>query len=172
MLCGGVGYGVLVNERASLELHAKTEATLYIHTHVREDELSLFGFLTEEEKLLFEELLKVPGVGPKTAILITNGPADALIKAVQEGDVSFFTSFSRVGKKLAQKIIIELKSRLGSLQDLDLGELPPKLLELQQALLSLGYTEAEIRHAIKELGDIEAMELQVAIKKAMKFLAR
>ncbi|HZZ98634.1 MAG TPA: Holliday junction branch migration protein RuvA [Candidatus Saccharimonadia bacterium] len=171
MLCGGVGYGVTTNTRTAAELHAKLEVTIYIHTHVREDEIALFGFLSEEEKLLFEELLKVPGVGPKTAILITDATVESLVKAVQEGDVSFFSSFSRVGKKLAQKIIIELKPKLGSLEDLQLGDLPEKTREVQEALLSLGYAELEIRQVMKQLLNIETDDLQKSIKTAMKLLS-
>ena len=171
VLCGGVGYGVLVNEKTSTQLHMLKEATLYIHTHVREDDLSLFGFLSEEEKALFEELLKVSGVGPKTALAMTNTSIPELITAVQEGNVSFFTEFSRVGKKLAQKVIIELKPRLGSLEDLNLGDLPEESQQVQDALLSLGYTEPEIRRAMKEMGPTDGLELQTIIKKAMKILA-
>lgn len=171
MLCGGVGYGVMVNEHTSIELHAQTESRLFIHTHVREDELTLYGFLTEEEKLLFEELIKVSGVGPKTAILITESPVESIVKAVQEGDVSFFSSFSRVGKKLAQKIIIELKPRLGSLEELELGTLPPKLQEVKDALLSLGYNESEIQQQMKSISDWETVPIQVIIKRLMKALS-
>jgi Holliday junction DNA helicase RuvA len=171
MMCGGVGYGVVTNERTATELHGQAEATVYIHTHVREDEIALFGFLTEEEKLLFEELLKVPGVGPKTAILITNATIASLIQAVQEGDVAFFSSFSRVGKKLAQKIIIELKPKLGSIEDLELGELPQRTREVRDALLALGYGDAEIRRAMKTLTDTETIPIQTSIKRAMKLLA-
>lgn len=172
ILCGGVGYGVIVNEKTAVELHTQTEATLYVHTHVREDDLSLFGFLSAEEKTLFEELIKVSGVGPKTAISITNSSVQDLIKAVQEGEVGFFTSFSRVGKKLAQKIIIELKPRLGSLEDLDLAELAPQAQEVKDALLSLGYAEREVALAMKKLSMDGSSTTQSLIKLAMRELSQ
>jgi Holliday junction DNA helicase RuvA len=104
LVCGGVGYGVAVNEVAqqALRAHPK-EVTLYIHTHVREDVLELFGFQSAEEKNLFETLLSVSGVGPKTALVVTGAPVTAIKKAVEEGNVSFFFSISTRWKKIGTK---------------------------------------------------------------------
>ncbi len=180
MVCGGVGYGVAVNETTAYALRTATpstapsttgQITLFIHTHVREDALELFGFATPEEKHLFETLLTVSGVGPKTALVITSASINEIRKAVEEGNVSFFVSFSRVGKKLAQKIIIELKSKLGSLEDLDLSESKGQGVEVRQALETLGYADHEIRKALREV-DIESLSLQEAIKACIRILSK
>lgn len=178
MVCGGVGYGVAVNETVAHALRTATptteaktgQITLFIHTHVREDAFELFGFATPEEKHLFETLLTVSGVGPKTALVITSASINEIRKAVEEGDVSFFSSFSRVGKKLAQKIIIELKSKLGSLEDLDLSEGTSRAIEVRQALETLGYADQEIRKVLREV-DIEMLNLQEAIKACIRILS-
>ena len=173
MVCGGVGYGVAVNETTthSLQKIKKDQITLFIHTHVREDALELFGFATPEEKQLFETLLTVSGVGPKTALVITSASINEIRKAVEEGNVSFFVSFPRIGKKLAQKIIIELKSKLGSLEDLDLSEGTGRGVEVRQALESLGYADHEIRKALREV-DSETLTLQEAIKTSIRILSK
>lgn len=179
MVCGGVGYGVAVNETTAYALRTTAPATpsttgqitLFIHTHVREDALELFGFSSPEEKKLFETLLTVSGVGPKTALVITSASINEIRKAVEEGNVSFFSAFSRVGKKLAQKIIIELKSKLGSLEDLDLSESKGQTLEVRQALETLGYADQEIRKALREV-DVETLSLQEAIKTSIRILSK
>ncbi|MEK7458322.1 MAG: Holliday junction branch migration protein RuvA, partial [Patescibacteria group bacterium] len=176
------GYGVAVNETTAYALRTATSATpatpatpgqitLFIHTHVREDALELFGFATPEGKHLFETLLTVSGVGPKTALVITSATTNEIRKAVEEGNVSFFVAFSRVGKKLAQKIIIELKSKLGSLEDLDLSESNGQGVEVRQALETLGYADHEIRKALREV-NIESLSLQEAIKACIRILSK
>lgn len=179
MVCGGVGYGVAVNETTAYALRTAVpttadttgQITLFIHTHVREDAFELFGFASQEEKLLFETLLSVSGVGPKTALVITSASTNEIRKAVEEGDVSFFAAFPRVGKKLAQKIIIELKSKLGSLEDLDLSESKGQGVEVRQALETLGYADHEIRKALREV-DSESLSLQEAIKACIRILSK
>jgi Holliday junction DNA helicase RuvA len=170
VLCGQVGYGVQVNEIFGSTLRQNpVETTLYIHTHVREDALELFGFSSPEQKKLFSLFLSVPGVGPKTALALTNDSPERIRTAVQQGEVSFFSTFPRVGKKLAQNIIIELKPKLGSIVELDLAEPTGKTAELKQALESLGYAEPDIAKALRSV-DTEKGSIQDAIKAAIKFL--
>lgn len=170
--CGGVGYGIAVNPHTAHMVARHTGSImLYIHTHVREDVLELFGFSTLEEKKLFEMMLTVSGVGPKTALVITDASPAQIRKAVEEGDVSFFSSFSRVGKKLAQKIIIELKPKIGSLHDLDLTTATGQAAEVRQALESLGYTDNDIRKALQSI-EVESLPLQSAIKESIRFLSK
>ena len=170
MMCGGVGYGVHVAPHTLEALAGKSEATLHIYTHVREDTLQLFGFLTREEKYMFELLLSVSGVGPKTALAITNGSSADIIDAIQTNDVSFFTSFSRVGKKVAQKIIIELKSKLGGVEDLALGDETPHVSDIRAALESLGYSKMEVSKALRAIKP-EEISIQQAIKQSVHILS-
>ncbi|HAV14818.1 MAG TPA: Holliday junction branch migration protein RuvA [Candidatus Pacebacteria bacterium] len=170
MMCGGVGYGVHVAPHTIDALVGKSEATLHIHTHVREDALQLFGFLTREEKYMFELLLSVSGVGPKTALAITNGSSADIVDAIQTNNVSFFTSFSRVGKKVAQKIIIELKSKLGGIEDLALGDETPHVSDIRAALESLGYSKMEVSKALRAIKP-EEVSIQQAIKQSVHILS-
>lgn len=170
ILCHGVGYGVMIGDRTASVIKKQSETTLYIHTHVREDALDLFGFTSPEDKSMFEMLLTVSGVGPKTALHIADASPSQIRKAVEQADISFFTSFSRVGKKLAQKIIIELKTKIGSLIDIDLMDGSAQLKDVREALQSLGYDERDIAKALRAV-PVDALPLQVAIKECMKVLS-
>ena len=137
---GDVGYAVSITDTLAKKLIPGKKTFLYIHTHVREDALDLFGFSSEEELALFELLLTVSGVGPKTALLVLNGGEEAIKHAVQTGNVDFFTSIPRLGKKNAQKIIIELKNKLGSIGELDLrDDHSEETEEMVDALVSMGF---------------------------------
>lgn len=163
----GVGYGVLVSAQTLAKVQGQALVTLSIYTHVKEDVLELFGFLNPADKKLFELLLSVNGVGPKTALSISQFGATAITEAVQQANVSFFTKIPRVGKKVAQKIIIELKSKLGSLKELELGGITdPKQKEVIEALLALGFDEQEAYHKLEKL-DI-TQPIQTVIKQALK----
>src|SRR5690554_3020825 len=91
----GVGYSVITNNHTRLEAATADLISLYIHTHVREDRIELYGFLEFQEKELFELLIDVSGVGPKTAIGITERGSRALVEAIQQADIKFFTSVPR-----------------------------------------------------------------------------
>lgn len=171
ILCHGVGYRVVVGDRAADAIKKQPEATLHIHTHVREDALDLFGFISPEDKTMFEMLLTVSGVGPKTALNIADAPPAQIRKAIEQADVTFFASFPRVGKKLAQKIIIELKTKIGSLIDIDLMDGSAQCKDVREALQSLGYDERDIAKALRAI-PVDALPLQVAIKECMKILSR
>lgn len=146
---GGVGYKVSVPAHVAASVNTTAAATFFIHTHVREDALELFGFPTANELSLFELLLSVSGIGPKTALLVVDRGVEAVVKAVLDGDVEFFTTIPRLGKKNAQKIIIELKNKLGSTRDLDLSaEADSETRQLMDALLSMGFVRSEIADVI------------------------
>lgn len=171
MMVGGVGYGVAVGGKTLSELSGKPEATLYIYTHVREDALDLYGFSAHEEKELFKQLLSVTGVGPRTALSIVDFGAQRVVQAIQTADVSLFTSVPRVGKKVAQKIIIELKGKLGSLQELNLGPRSPLEQDVSDALLVLGFTETEIQWGLRVMEDTEETDVAVLVKQAIKAIS-
>ncbi len=169
LVCGGVGYQVHVGDMVRAQAHKEASMTLFIHTHVREDQLELYGFLSEEEKQLFLLMLAVSGVGPKTALAIADCGAEKISLAVQNADVSFFTRIPRVGKKMAQKIIIELKSKLGGIKELQLGSLDPRMQTVLDAVVTLGYEEEAAITALQEM-TLENKSESELIKELLKKL--
>lgn len=172
VLVGGVGYVVHAGEHLISRLAIKKPATLHIHTHVREDALELFGFASEDELLLFELLLTVSGIGPRTALSVVDRGVPAVQKAVMESDVDFFTTIPRLGKKNAQKIIIELKTKLGSIRELDLTEeTTGETKQLIDALLSMGFAQKEALSAMKKFTP-DDVTLEQKIRRALQNLGK
>ncbi len=125
--------------------------TLYTHHHIREVEQSLYGFLGEAELQLFELLITVNGVGPKAAMAIMSSSApDRIISAISQSDVALFKSVSGIGQKVAAKIIVELKNKVGGVGDIDLGNIDGSS-ELVEALESLGYKRDEIAAVLRQM---------------------
>ena len=150
----GVGYRVLVPNEISSKAKIGDPIKLFTYTYVREDALELFGFGELEDLKLFEQLISVSGIGPKTALSIFSfGNRESIIGAVIKADVDFFTGVPRLGRKNAQKIIIELKSKIGSLEELDLsgdGFLVNN--EILMALKGFGFSGKESQDAIRAVG--------------------
>lgn len=169
IVVNGVGYAVHVTSSTKSSLVGKEQAELYIHAHIKEDCFDLYGFLTEVEKQMFLLLLSVDGVGPRTALAVMDRGAQAIVTAVREADVSFFQAVPRVGKKSAQKIIIELKAKLGGQEDLDLVEPVGKEKEVVEALISLGFSENESRKVSKTL-ELDDMRIEDAVKTCIQLL--
>lgn len=160
----GVGYKVLCPLPLLLSLVENQELSLYIHTHVREDQLTLFGFKDEQDLFLFEKLTSVSGIGPKGALsmLSVHSPS-SIAHAVENGDASTLSSTPGVGKKTAEKIIIELKGKLSHL----LGSIEnDTTYEVRLALETLGYTAKEIREALQEI-KTEGKSTSSLIKEAL-----
>ena len=166
---GGVGYLVHVPERFLATVKPNTSHTIYIHTHVREDALDLYGFNQREELALFNLLLTVSGIGPRTALLVIDRGVDAVETAVRKSDVDFFTTIPRLGTKNAQKIIIELKSKLGSTKGLDLSGQSGETKEVVDALLSMAFDKHEIRKALEKI-DPGVLSVEQKIRQALKLL--
>ncbi len=164
----GVGYKVFAGDRTLAHLK-KRENSLFIFTYVKEDRLELYGFETQEHLQLFELLLDVSGVGPKTALVIVDRDPERIVLAVQNAEVSFFKAVPRIGKKTAQKIILDLKSKLGSLRELSLGPRSDKERDVYETLTALGYEESEIGEIITEL-NLEETSVEQAVKQALKLL--
>ena len=169
---GGVGYRCLVPLGAMTGLTPGGQAFLFTHLHVREDAMTLYGFPTRDERDTFEVLIGASGVGPKLALamLSVHGPS-ALRRCLAEGDVATLCLVPGVGKRTAQKLMIELKERLG-VPDLDLVDptsdgVPTARAEVRAALTELGYSPEEVRDAITDLpvdGAIEDL-LRAALKR-------
>jgi holliday junction DNA helicase RuvA len=170
----GVGYRVYVPTTVLAHINGVgDEIKLFTHTHVREDILELYGFLDSSDLKLFQYLIGVSGVGCRTALgIFSVGSRSAIIQAISDGDVSFFTSVPRLGKKNGQKIIIELKNKLGSGGDIDLSESGgADQSELIVALKAFGFSAAESQEAIQALnGKGETVEEKVRL--ALKYLGK
>lgn len=162
----GVGYKVFFNPKPNHPL----PTTLFIHTHVKDDALDLYGFAAKEELQLFKLLISVPGIGPKTAINVMDKGVEAITQAVSKGDVDFFTTVPRLGRKNAQKIIIELKSKLGSLTELDLSADSSETADAISALVGLGFSRNEARTAIAAAPGGQPLEQKISF--AIKYLGK
>jgi len=144
--CGGVGYELWISVTTFTELgELGSEARLHVHTHVREDALQLFGFHEVTEKLLFEKLLTISGIGPKLAITVLSGiAADRLVAAIRGGDHGTLTKIPGIGKKTAERVVLELKDKLEGLA----GTAPASA----SATPSLGATAEDVLSALVNLG--------------------
>jgi len=170
---GGVGYRVLVTNDILSKIEIGKEIKLFTYTYVRDDTLDLFGFSSIDDLKLFEQLISVSGVGPKTAVSIFSiGNRSSIIDAVIRGDVSFFVTVPRLGKKNAQKIIIELKSKIGSLEELDLStEADEETKEVLSVLKSFGFSSKEARDAIKNI-DKKVNTVEEKVRLALRHLGK
>lgn len=172
LMVGGVGYRVAVPENVLKDIRLDEPVFLYTHTHVREDALDLYGFTTREALSLFDLLISVSGIGPKTSLAIVDRGEIAVRQAIATADVSFFTSIPRLGTKNAQKIIIELKSKLGSIEELDLNaEGHGETKEILEALESMGFAKKEAYTAIKQI-KTENTSVEERLRQALKLLSK
>lgn len=169
----GVGYRVLVSEKVWSNLQIGSETFLYIYSHIKEDAFDLFGFPETADLKLFENLISVNGVGPKTAMSVFSFSArQEIVNAVLKGDVEFFTRVPRLGKKNSQKIIIELKSKFKDSNSLDLSADGSEANgEVFEALKNFGFSNKEIGDVLKKI-DPDVTSADEKIKFALKYLAK
>src|SRR5215472_163968 len=152
---GGVGYDVTISVPTFSELPAlNAEVSFFIHTHVREDALALFGFLRAQEKQLFEKLLSVSGIGPKLGITILSGMAtDAMVAAIRGNDVASLTRIPGIGKKTAERMVLELRDKL---EQFTAAPARPAASAVEEdvlsALVNLGYQRAAVERALAKAG--------------------
>ena len=171
IVCNGVGYGVFLTQSTKTRVATLENVELFVYSHIKEDAFDLYGFLNEDEKRLFLLLIDVDGVGPKTALAIMDRGVREITLAVQSADVSFFQSVPRVGKKSAQKIIIELKAKLGGKEDLVLSEPEGKAKEVVDGLVSLGFNESMSQKLVAGM-EIESMRVEDALKDAIRAMTK
>ena len=159
---GGVGYDVQIPVSTFSGLpEVGAEVRLRIHTHVREDAIALFGFATAEEKILFEKLLSVSGIGPKLAITVLSGlPTLTLVSAIRTGSVDQLVRVPGVGKKTAERMVLELKDKLDMLPSG--APLPPSSKTPSEAL---GPVEQDVLSALINLG-CDRIKADTAVRKA------
>jgi Holliday junction DNA helicase RuvA len=150
----GVGYEVFCSSNSLGRLQQNTEAQLFIHTHVREDALVLYGFANKSEKDLFLSLLKVNGVGPKLAIKILSGTTiEHFLHMIEDGDVKGLSQLPKVGKKTAEQLILTLKGKLEFAEE-STGPEKKSLggpgRQIFSALVNLGFKETDVQKVVQE----------------------
>ncbi len=142
------------------------QAKVFLYNHIREDEYSLYGFKSREERELFLKLLNVKGLGPKVAMpILATGSIDGIMDAIDRENILYLTKFPKVGEKLARQIILDLKGKLVAKQDSKVVNE-----ELKEVLESLGYKGADIKRVVGEVDSSLSIEAQV--KEALKLLIR
>ncbi|HEV7220671.1 MAG: Holliday junction branch migration protein RuvA [Terriglobales bacterium] len=153
----GVGYDVTITVPTFSDLPALgSEVSLHIHTHVREDQIALYGFLRASEKLLFEKLISVSGIGPKLAITILSGmAADEMVGAIRGNDVARLTRIPGIGKKTAERMVLELRDKMP--QQVAGDAAPVQVLssveeDVLSALMNLGYQRVTAEKALAAIG--------------------
>ncbi len=162
----GVGYKVFFNPKPNQLL----PSTLFIHSHIRDDTFDFYGFSSKDELQLFKLIISVSGIGPKIGIALVNKGVEAITQAISKADVDFFTTVPRLGRKNAQKIIIELKTKLGGLKELDLTSETSETKEAITALTNLGFSKSEAREAIAAAPADQSLEQKINL--AIKYLGK
>ena len=173
---GGVGYQVFIPLSVFYRLPEVGGAvSLYIHTHLREDALQLFGFLEHEEKQVFLFLNSVTGIGPKLAINILSGiPAEELARALKEGDQPRLVSIPGVGKKLAERMIVELRDKFLTMPAEEMGRSDGSqpMRDAISALVNLGYRQGDAEKSVREITRNGEKTLAEVLKEALRRLSQ
>ena len=157
----GVGYDVSPTRKTLTKAKLGEPIELFIHTHVREDTLALYGFNNAESRQIFRHLISVSGVGPKTALeILSTTTVEKIKNAVAKAQPDVFSAVSGIGKKTAGRIILDLQTKLGQEKKLDLKAEPEKE-EAVQALISLGYKKSEALAALKNVDGRLPLEEQI-----------
>jgi len=160
----GIGYQIFVGN--PYVYRQNLEYTIYLYNYIREDEYSLYGFKTKQEKNLFLRLINVKGLGPKMALpMVSTGNTNDIIEAIERENLIYLTKFPKIGDKVARQIILDLKGKLADHQDLFAVK---DLDELVSVLESLGYKKADIKAILPKVDATKDLELQ--IKEALKLL--
>lgn len=170
---GGVGYLVYLGANTLISTGEVGDfIQIYTYTSVKEDAIDLYGFMQKSELALFEMMLTVSGVGPKGALgIVSSEPIENLKKAIANSDSAYLTKFSGIGKKTAEKIVIELRDRLSNLVEKEYGQNVSGYDDVYLALESLGYDKREIRDVLTQI-DRDIDDTGMIIKEAIKWLSQ
>jgi len=166
----GVGYGVYLSEKLLQEARVNTEEAFYIYQQVREDVLDLYGFRAAEDLELFEMLLSVSGVGPKSALgVLSVATSQEVIQSIARGDSMLLTKVSGIGQKTAERLVLELKNKIAKLGGKSLGEAYSSSSGSDEidALIALGYSLLEAREALRAISP-SIIDSGARIKEALK----
>ncbi|MFQ5856357.1 MAG: Holliday junction branch migration protein RuvA [Anaerolineae bacterium] len=168
----GVGFYVHVPAPVMNDLGREgSDVSLYTHLHVRENELSLYGFSTIDQRALFQKLLTVSGIGPRVALALLSAlTPDQLRMAIAEGNVSLLTRAPGVGKRTAERMILDLKGKIDLGELVPAGEISMTDAEVIAALESLGYSRSEAQEAMRHLPDGD-LSLEEKITEALRYFA-
>ena len=185
---GGVGYKVFASpdilreaskikkqekEKKENAVKGEPKFSLWTHLNVRETSLELYGFIEYAELEFFEMLIQISGIGPKSALgVLSVAPLDTLKSAISSGDISYLTKVSGIGKKVADKIVLELRDKLGALEGVEGGSAMLKEEgDVIDALHALGYSAREAREALKQISET-ATDTNSRIREALKILGK
>ena len=173
----GVGYQVVFANPYRLQDSLKKQIKVLVQQVVREDSITLYGFISSEERELFQRLISVYGIGPKSAMsILANDDTEGFVNAVESGNVTYLTKFPGVGKKTAQQIILDLKGKFEALPEETTKAVvstnQATLEEAKEALLGLGYSAKEITKIWKSLEATAPSTTQEALKVAFKLLMK
>ena len=173
----GVGYQVVFANPYRLQDSLKKQIKVLVQQVVREDSITLYGFISSEERELFQRLISVSGIGPKSAMsILANDDTEGFMNAVESGNVTYLTKFPGVGKKTAQQIILDLKGKFEALPEVTTKAVvstnQATLEEAKEALLGLGYSVKEITKIWKSLEVAAPSTTQEALKVAFKLLMK
>jgi Holliday junction DNA helicase RuvA len=161
----GIGYLIFVANPFSFQINE--EKIIYIYTHIREDEFSLYGFNTMEEKELFLRLINVKGLGPKMALpMLASGSVSGIIDAIDRENILYLTKFPKIGEKIARQIVLDLKGKL-SCSD---NNTPDGLEEVVEVLESLGYKNSDIKRILPKIN--KELKVEEQVKEALKLLLK
>ncbi|MBS4949932.1 MAG: Holliday junction branch migration protein RuvA [Granulicatella adiacens] len=173
----GVGYQVVFANPYRLQDSLKKQIKVLVQQVVREDSITLYGFISSEERELFQRLISVSGIGPKSAMsILANDDTEGFVNAVESGNVTYLTKFPGVGKKTAQQIILDLKGKFEAVPEETTKAVASTnqatLEEAKEALLGLGYSAKEITKIWKSLEAAAPSTTQEALKVAFKLLMK
>ena len=171
---GGIGFRVYVSGSTLSQLGAvKDKAFLYTDLHVREDNVSLYGFASSEELGLFKTLISVSGVGPKLALALLSAlNPEQVVMAITSGDIDLLSQAPGIGKKMASRLVVELRGKLEKEWKEVALPLAPECADVIAALTGLGYSLTEATKAVSKLQDSEELSLEEKIKVALQQVAR
>ena len=173
LTAGGVGYEIFVNTNGASFFKVGMETEVLTYLAVRETAMDLFGFKNKEEKSLFEKFLSVSGVGPKTALhILSLGSVNEISSAIARADVTYLTKVSGMGKKTAERLIVELKNKIGVTKDLVLGEnFGSEAGDVIEGLIALGYNASLARDTVQKIQGAGKTSEQL-MKEALKMLGK
>jgi len=178
---GGVGYRLMIPLSTFYSLPEQGQVRLQVHTHVKEDALLLFGFLTLEEKQMFTLLLSVSGVGPKLALnILSNIPAAQLQSALASGDSKQLNNVPGIGKKTAERLVLELREKVRKTFAVEIASHPEtasplsgtRIEDALSALVNLGYKEQLARKALNSLDLADGTSVEEILKGALRILVK